>query len=361
MKHFKILPAGLALLLTLVSLAAPESLLDGRLLDGKTTLPGPSLADLPAIEEEVRRKASEPYLKAFVGQVQIAQGSDQFMVSGGVPGSFTRPGAKQKLFLYRLGLTSGVIILENGAVVGHYNGVPSEYAHYISAQVADLNQDGRTDLVLSHNVEDSEEIEAHFFVMTPQGPRFLGETPVFRSNVLAGDPPPTRTEADAYEIWLAPGAGPMFVRSHFHRVGSKAWAVQSEKRPFKLESSQAPGFEPKLINLSASSEPQQAKIQLALGKLASYSDVGSSLNYKHPANAAETLVAGDPSLRLMELLDTRAAVYAYENATKKQTDHRRPKDFALTLQGLSSREQIRKAYQVHTNESLGGMSPYQER
>jgi len=37
--------------------AKSGALFDGRVLDGKISLPGPSLADTPSIEEEVKRRA----------------------------------------------------------------------------------------------------------------------------------------------------------------------------------------------------------------------------------------------------------------------------------------------------------------
>ena len=60
----------------------------------------------------------------------------------------------------------------------------------------------------------------------------------------------------------------------------------------------------------------------------------------------------------MELLDTRAALYAHENATKQEADHASPQHFALNLEGLTTAEQIRAAYVRRTNDHLGGLSPY---
>ena len=179
--------------------ATSRALFDGRVLDGKIHLPGPSLADTPAVEDEVRRRAQEPYLKKFAGTAKIQQGSKDFEMRAGLPGSFTRPGAAQKAFLYRLGLSSGLVVVENGAVVGHYSGVAGEYAHYTYAIVLDVNADGLSDFILSRNVEDSQKIEAYVFEMTPQGPLFSGATPVFESNERAGDGKPAKIESDAYE------------------------------------------------------------------------------------------------------------------------------------------------------------------
>ncbi len=329
--------------------AQSSALFDGRVLDGKISLPGPSLADTPAVEEEVKRRAQEPYLKTFAGTTKIEQGAKDFEVRAGLPGSFTRPGAAQKAFLYRLVLSSGLVIVDKGAVVGHYSGVAGEYAHYTYASVMDVNADGLSDFILSRNVEDSEEIEAYVFEMTPQGPRFSGATPVFRSS---------QRESDAYVATVRPGSPPQYQRDCYHRTGEGQWVTQATAQRPLLENKQPAGFEPKLINLTATANPNQGKIQVALDKLTAYADVGSSIDYAHPRNPGQRIVAADPTLRLMELLDTRAAVYAHENATKEKTDHNKSGKYALSLQGLTRPEQIRAAYIKRTRDSLGGMSPY---
>ena len=338
--------------------AKSHTLFDGRVLDGKTSLPGPSLADTPTVEDEVRLRAQEPYLKKFAGTGKIQQGSKDFEMRAGLPGSFTRPGAAQKAFLYRLGLSSGLVVVENGAVVGHYNGVAGEYAHYTNAHVVDVNADGLSDFILSRNVEDSQAIEAYIFEMTPQGPRFSGETPVFQSNERGGDEKPAKVESDGYVASVRPGSPPQYQRDCYHRSGVGKWVARATEQRLVLENRQPAGFEPKLINLTASANPNQGKIQVALDKLTSYSDVGSSINFAAPRNEGQRIVAADPTLRLMELLDTRAAVYARENATKEKSDHHKPVIDALSLQGLTKAEQVRRAYIEHTNASLGGMSPY---
>ena len=348
---------------TSVSRPAPTktvTLFDGRVLDGSIHLPGPSLADTPDVEKEVQARAEEPYLKNFAGTSQIQQGSPDFEVRMGLSGSFTRPGAAQKAFLYRLGLSDGVVVVDQGAVVAHYHGLVGDYAHYTYATVEDVNGDGLSDLILSRNVEDSKDIEAYLFEMTPQGPRFSGSTPVFQSNQQAGADRPNPLQSDAYVTHLRPGSPPQLRQDSYHRTGQGPWVAQVNDQPLSLENRQPPGFEPKLINLTPSATPNQGNIQSALDRLTSYTDIGSSIDYAHPSNPAQHLVAANPTLRLMELLDTRAAVYAYENATKEKTDHKTFTSYALKLQGLTSAEQIQKAYIEHTNASLGGMSPYSD-
>jgi hypothetical protein len=52
-----------------------------------------------------------------------------------------------------------------------------------------------------------------------------------------------------------------------------------------------------------------------------YADVPSAVNCKKTKTMAERLICGNPYLQQAELLNTRAAVYAIENATKRQLDH----------------------------------------
>lgn len=343
---------GFFFLLGLATMAAPSRLLfDGRLLDGQATLPGPSLADLPAVEAEVRRRHQEPYLQQLAPGAQVQQGSSEFLVRGGIPGSFTRVGARQRAFLYRLGLSSGLVVLENGAVVAHYNGVAGDYAHYIYARAVDLNGDGLSDLILNRNTEDSPAVESQVFTMTSQGPLFLGSSPVFTGS---------EEQAEAFVLSVLPGGTPRFSRDHYQRRAGGGWASKARAQVVALERRLPAGFEPKLLRLTPAGHPDQARIQVALGKLEHYSDVGSSIDDARPANPGQALVAADPGLRLMELLDTRAAMYAYENATKQEADHSSPQKFALALEGLTTREQIRAAYVRRSNDHLGGLSPYLE-
>lgn len=350
---------ALALLASLTVAAAPlTQLCDGRIGDGQITLPGPSLADLPTLEAEVKGQASRPYLKGLSNGAKIQQGSPEFSVRLGPSGSFTRPGARQKAFLYRLGYASGLIILENGSVAAHYSGMAGDYAHYIYAHGLDLNADGLTDLILNRNTEDSEAIEANCFLMTAHGPLYLGSLPVFGSDLVAGDEKTAASHSFAYVVNAIPGSKPRFTRDSYQRAGKGPWRKKSANQSFALENSFSPGFEPGMIQLAPSGSIDQARVKQTLAKLSSYAEVASSIDYAQPANSAEAIVAADPELRLMELLDTRAALYAYENATKQQGDHKNPKKYALSLEGLRSSEQIRQAYLKHTNESLGGMSPY---
>ena len=102
-------------------------------------------------------------------------------------------------------------------------------------------------------------------------------------------------------------------------------------------------------------------IKRAIGGLsASYNDVPSCLACGTQKKPIEKLICRNQRLKLMEVLDTKAAVYAYENATGRETRHARP-DCSFVAEKLATcaDEQCAcRALKEHTNESLGGTSPY---
>ena len=116
-----------------------------------------------------------------------------------------------------------------------------------------------------------------------------------------------------------------------------------------------------VINASAQDVPAE-KIQETINKLSSYQDVPSSINCQTTKNKAEKIICASDYLMLMEKLDTRAAVYAYENATKNELAHNQKiaTQYSLikTIRKLKTEKAIRDAFIEHTNDSLGGESPY---
>lgn len=109
-------------------------------------------------------------------------------------------------------------------------------------------------------------------------------------------------------------------------------------------------------------EVSAEKIKKAIAGLSSYQDVPSSINCKTTRNKAEKIVCGSEYLLLMEKLDTRAAVYAYENATKIELKHDLKTALKYSsikdIRKLTTEQAIREAYINRTNDSLGGISPY---
>lgn len=331
-------------------------LFDGRAFDSPSP-EEPAALVLETLEREVKRAAKEPALSQLVGNPVDLQ-AENFKVVGSAKGSFTQVGTDQTVYLYRLGLTNGLIVLENDAVVGHFSGGPGDYAHYIHLTGTDVDKDGLTDLVLVRNVEDTEDLFAYLFSTTPAGPKFIGEAAVYSSTVVAGEiNDPDKSEAKASKLLVTSGSPPQYKMETYLRRGSNEWQMEKPETTFEWENRFEGGGEPSLANL-LQDLVDPARLKEAISKLKSYSDVPSSIDYANPKNEAEMLVATDPTLQLMEILNTRAAVYAYENATKEQVDHSDISRFSLSLDGLKTVDEIEDAYIKHTNESLGGQSPY---
>ncbi|MBG0808362.1 hypothetical protein IY145_03105 [Methylosinus sp. H3A] len=104
------------------------------------------------------------------------------------------------------------------------------------------------------------------------------------------------------------------------------------------------------------------KVKRAIGDLSDfYGDVPSCLDCQRQSKPIERLICQNSGLRLMEILDTKAAVYAYENATKTQMVHSKP-DCSFIRKQLSNNCAdavcVCANLKEHTNDSRGGESPY---
>lgn len=122
--------------------------------------------------------------------------------------------------------------------------------------------------------------------------------------------------------------------------------------------------------MAAAREPGLASVNAAIVRYqTSYGDILSDINCDAPTIQAHVMMCdssytnGD-LLWKMGRLDDMAWVYAYENATKREVDHNDPpRDKAF----IKERDACRNVHCVkavlvrHTNDSLGGESPYYAR
>lgn len=134
-----------------------------------------------------------------------------------------------------------------------------------------------------------------------------------------------------------PGLPPMFVsESGFHRSSSSpSPAGGAPQHPAWF------------------SEPDVVK---ALDSLSSYRDVPQASNCAVPRCKVEQLICGNRLLKLAELLNTRADVYATENATKRELNHSR---FKGRLPNSCITETcVFDSFRASTSDFLGGESPY---
>lgn len=99
-----------------------------------------------------------------------------------------------------------------------------------------------------------------------------------------------------------------------------------------------------------------------------YGDVLSDISCDAPTNPAHVLMCAsseDPQSELwtMGRLDSMAAVYAYENATGTETNHANPPvygSFIADRDACTDAVCLCNVLVQHTNDSLGGGSPYAE-
>lgn len=106
-------------------------------------------------------------------------------------------------------------------------------------------------------------------------------------------------------------------------------------------------------------EVDQTKVKAAIANLnASYGDVPSLINCNKPGKGDER-VCSNPTLVLMAELDSKAAVYAYENATGTETDHKKPDKQWITELRRANKTPLGlcEAFKSHTTDSLGD-TPY---
>lgn len=92
----------------------------------------------------------------------------------------------------------------------------------------------------------------------------------------------------------------------------------------------------------------------------SYGDLPSRIDCRKPVGN-EKMICENDVLRFMEKLDHMGWVYAYENATKRELDHRKPyrvKELNKMLNSCKNQECICSNFKRWADSDLGGMSPY---
>ena len=107
--------------------------------------------------------------------------------------------------------------------------------------------------------------------------------------------------------------------------------------------------------------PDPGTIHAAQADLDGYHDVASDISCAAPTIPAHQLMCEDELLWQMGLLDSWAWVFALESATGTETDHGDPpldEAFLEARDACADRRCLLAVLMIHTNESLGGMSPY---
>jgi len=122
--------------------------------------------------------------------------------------------------------------------------------------------------------------------------------------------------------------------------------------------------------VAAAKEPDLASVNAAIARYqTSYGDILSDISCDAPTITARTLMCdasyeNDDLLWKMGRLDDMAWVYAYENGTKREVDHDDPprdKAFLKERDACRNVQCVKAVLMRHTDESLGGESPYHAR
>jgi uncharacterized protein len=108
--------------------------------------------------------------------------------------------------------------------------------------------------------------------------------------------------------------------------------------------------------------PSEESIKAVIAKLSrSYGDVRPIASCRAPIGA-DKFVCSNKMLSLMDQLDSMAYVYAVENGTHSEASHATTRDakwIRSTRNKCKTEACLVNAMIQHTNDSLGGDSPYQ--
>ncbi len=140
-----------------------------------------------------------------------------------------------------------------------------------------------------------------------------------------------------------PGSPPMFVSG----VGFKKVAIANTRAAAVPALPQTPAWF------------SEDKANRSMAFLNLYQDVPPAADCALQRTRVEKIICSNTNLRLAEVLNTRADIYATENGTKRELDHRR---FKGKLPASCSTEScVFESFRKTTNDYLGGESPYPDK
>lgn len=193
------------------------------------------------VQTEFDYKKAE--IKEKFGDKYCSEPEDEKVgLNGVVEGSFTKPNAKQKAFLYTLCSSGsshfgvgGILIFENGKAVSHYvygeNGLDQGMI-----ALSDINKDGMDELVLlDFQVHQGYGGGAISIVSFPNGEfNFIGTATTFSDDSGAKENEKD-TKAEAYDIFVQPSANPIIYRDSYEKKGTaKNWSQVKKGEKFTL-------------------------------------------------------------------------------------------------------------------------------
>lgn len=198
------------------------------------------------VQTEFDRKKNE--IKEKFGESYCYEPEDEKIgLNGAAEGSFTKPNSKQRAFLYTLCSSGsshfgvgGIIIFENEKAVLHYvygeNGLDQGMI-----ALSDINKDGMDELVLlDFQVHQGYGGGGISIISFPNGKfNFIGHTATFSDDSGAAEDE-KNTKAEASDIFVQPGATPVFYRDVYQKKGNaKNWSLVKRGEKFELNKLEA--------------------------------------------------------------------------------------------------------------------------
>lgn len=192
---------------------------------------------LVTTEFELRKEA----IKEDFGD-KYCEDDDKITIYGSADGSFTRPGSKQRVYLYAvcsMGSShfgvGGIVIFENNKAVTHYvygeNGLDGGIE-----TTADIDNDGMAEIVLSDLQVHQGYAGGAITVLNFIGGnlKIVGTASNFSSNSGAAENEKDIV-AEAHDISVEPGKTPVFYRDVYVSKGSdENWTVSKKAEKFEL-------------------------------------------------------------------------------------------------------------------------------
>jgi len=197
------------------------------------------------IEKEVRKKESQ------IRKINDMCEEDEFFsfsLSGVASGSFTRPKAVQKAYLYELCRSNiemgigGILIVENRNVIAHYiygeNGLDDDITI-----LPDIDQNGLSEIVLSGAWVGQGYIfrSVEILELTQRGIKFFGGARTFEDSSGAANP--TNHPVKAFKIAVKSGRIPVYFREKYvQKEFEEKWELTKKLQKFSLDKEVVPKY-----------------------------------------------------------------------------------------------------------------------
>ncbi|HEY8561205.1 MAG TPA: hypothetical protein VIL74_12590 [Pyrinomonadaceae bacterium] len=222
-----------------------------ELIDGRdASAPAPlTVEETRFIVKEVRRQ--EPVIRQISGLDCEEDETSSLSVGSVIKGSFTKPNAEQKAYLYELCRSGrafgigGIVVVEDGRVAAHYvygeNGLDSDIA-----ALPDINRNGFSEIMMvgGGNGQGYTQGAVEIIEFTPGGVHTFGIADTYEDNFGTEG---GKKSARAFKVSVLPGKSPVFFREGYVRNGEQGkWTqtVKSEKFRLRLD------YEPKWHKIS---------------------------------------------------------------------------------------------------------------